>query len=270
MIEYSLVIIKPDARERGLEKEIYNNLNMLGLQVENIGVVKFDLQLLMDFYQWSKIDFPAEMEGYMCIEPLPILIASGKDAIAKTMTFKEGLRKKYFSGPLKNLFHCPVSREESRWQYNFLLQKGAIMTKPRTRNQVEVIVFKRTKSGKYLFLMLLRSPERGGFWQPVTGNVEVGESFENAALREVREELGIDNVIWLIDTQYSYEFFDNGMDQFEKIFGAEVAEDQEVRLSSEHTKCCWVSKDRAINDYLKYPGNKEGLRRLFDKLSQKP
>lgn len=269
MIEYSLVIIKPDAREKGLEKEIRNDLTALGLQVENIGIIKFDLQLLMDFYQWSKIDFPVEMEGYMCIEPLPILVASGKDAIAKTMSYKEGLRKKHFNGPLKNLFHCPVSHEESQWQYNFLQQKGAIMTKSRTRNQVEAIVFKRTISGEYLFLMLLRTPERGGFWQPVTGNVEVDESFENAALREIREELGIDSVIQLIDTEYSYEFFDNGMDQFERIFGVEVSEDQEVRLSPEHTEYCWASKDEAINDYLKYSGNKEGLRRLFDKLNQK-
>jgi 8-oxo-dGTP pyrophosphatase MutT (NUDIX family) len=117
--------------------------------------------------------------------------------------------------------------------------------------------------------MLLRTPERGGFWQPVTGNVEVGESFENAALREVREELGIDSVIQLIDTEYSYEFFDNGMDQFERIFGVEVTDDQEVRLSPEHTEYCWVSRDKAINDYLKYPGNKEGLRLLFDKLCRK-
>ncbi len=224
----------------------------------------------MDFYQWSEIDLPVEMENYMCIEPLPILIASGKNAITKVISCKEELRKEYFNGPLKNLFHCPVSHEESQWQYNFLKNKGVIMTKSRTRNQVEAIVFKKTKSGEYLFLMLLRAPERGGFWQPVTGNVEIGESFENAALREVYEELGIDNVIQLIDTEYYYEFFDNGMDQFERIFGVEVADDQEIELSSEHTKYCWLSKDKAINNYLKYPGNKEGLRRLSEKLNQRP
>mgnify|MGYP001576940004 FL=1 len=37
MIEYSLIIIKPDTRERGLEKEIYDSLSILGLQTEKIG-----------------------------------------------------------------------------------------------------------------------------------------------------------------------------------------------------------------------------------------
>lgn len=269
MIEYSLIIIKPDAHERGVEKEIYDGLSILGLKLEKIGKVHFDLKFLMEFYQWTQIDFPVEMENYMCTQPLPILVASGKNAITKTMVCKEQLRKKYFNGPLKNIFHCPVSREESQWQYNFLLNKGVIMTKSRTRNQVEAIVFQKSDSGEYLYLMLLRAPERGGFWQPVTGNVEVGESFENAALREVDEELRIKKTVQLIDTEYSYEFFDNGMDQFEKIFGVEVQAGQEVVLSSEHTEYYWATKDEAINKYLKYPGNKEGLRRLHKILTGK-
>lgn len=269
MIEYSLIIIKPDAYERGVEKEIYDGLSFLGLKLEKIGKVHFDLNLLMDFYQWVQIDFPVEMENYMCIEPLQILIASGKNAITKTMSCKKDLRKKYFNGPLKNLFHCPVSYEESQWQYNFLLNKGAIMSKSRTRNQVEAIVFQKSNSSEYLYLMLLRSPERGGFWQPVTGNVEVGESFENAVLREVDEELGINKPTQLIDTKYSYEFFDNNMDQFERIFGVEIQTGQEVVLSSEHTEYHWATKDEAINKYLKYPGNKEGLRRLHKILTEK-
>jgi len=137
----------------------------------------------------------------------------------------------------------------------------------RTPNQVEAIVFKRLPSGEFYFLMLKRIPSRGGFWQPVTGNVEANETFEAAALREVHEELGITETIQLIDTEYSYKFHDNGMDQFERIFGVEVSQDQEVRLSSEHSEFVWVSKDDALNVYLKYPGNKEGLRRLYQKVT---
>lgn len=140
--------------------------------------------------------------------------------------------------------------------------------KQRTKNQVEAIVFKALSSGEYSFLMLKRTPQRGGFWQPVTGNVEEGEAFEAAALREVREELRIENVVRLIDTGYSYEFTDNGLDQFERIFGVQVPLDTGVKLSSEHTEYRWTSKDEAIDSYLKYPGNKEGLRRLYQKLTE--
>ncbi len=211
-----------------------------------------------------------EMKNYMCVELLSVWLASGKNAITQTMSFKELFRKKHFNGPLKNFFHSPLTIEESQWQYNLLKNKGAIMSNTRTRNQVEAIVFKRLESGEFSFLMLKRVPKMGGFWQPVTGNVEVAESFEDAVLREVQEELGIDDIIKLIDTEFSYEFTDNNMDQFERIFGVEVSINQNVKLSSEHTEYCWVSRDEAINDYLKYPGNKEGLRRLYQKLINQP
>ncbi len=114
MIEYALIIIKPDAKARGLEEEIYEGLCRLNLQIDKVGNIHFDLNILMDFYQWSKIDFPTEMENYMCIEPLPIFIAGGKDAIKRTMVYKESVRKRFFNGPLKNLFHSPISFEESQ------------------------------------------------------------------------------------------------------------------------------------------------------------
>ena len=41
------------------------------------------------------------------------------------------------------------------------------------------------------FLTLLTTKERGGFWQPVTGGVESGESLSLAALREAKEETGL-------------------------------------------------------------------------------
>src|SRR5205807_8670670 len=39
-------------------------------------------------------------------------------------------------------------------------------------------------------LLLHRRPERGNFWQPITGGIEAGESPADAARREVLEEPG--------------------------------------------------------------------------------
>ncbi len=39
-------------------------------------------------------------------------------------------------------------------------------------------------------LLLLENPRRAGFWEPVNGAVEAGETLLEAALREVREEAG--------------------------------------------------------------------------------
>ena len=41
-------------------------------------------------------------------------------------------------------------------------------------------------------LLLLEHPHRSGWWEPVNGAVEAGETLLGAALREVREEVGTD------------------------------------------------------------------------------
>jgi lipoyl(octanoyl) transferase len=41
-------------------------------------------------------------------------------------------------------------------------------------------------------LLLRRAPDRGGFWQPVTGRLDPGETAAQAARRELREETGAD------------------------------------------------------------------------------
>ena len=267
--EFATIVIKPDAEERGLEQEIHAALVAQGLEVRKIGKVRFDLQFVRDFYQWSEIINPEAIGSYICITPLQYWIATGDGAVQKAMRVKWHLRTKYCRGPVKNLFHSPNSQEEAERQFNLLKQRKITMNSPRQnrRNQVEAIVYRTLASGEISYLMLKRTPARGGFWQPVTGKVEEHESFENAATREIAEELGITNVIRLVDTGYSYEFTENGIDQFEKIFGAQVSTDQKVTLSSEHTEYQWVSRDEALNTYLRYPGNKEGLRKLHEMLT---
>ena len=73
--------------------------------------------------------------------------------------------------------------------------------------QVDVIVFHKFEDG-YKYLMMKRTDERGGFWQPVTGGVEDGESIEQAAIREVYEETGYsrDEIIRIINLDYSFQF----------------------------------------------------------------
>ena len=134
----------------------------------------------------------------------------------------------------------------------------------KSNNQIEVIVFKQPLDAPPLFLMLKRAEDRGGFWQPVTGGVEVNESLEAAAKRELFEETGLTHVVRLIDTGFSYSFVDNGREHQEWIFGAEVHPDVIVQLSTEHTEAAWVTSQEAINDYLKWPGNKQGLTTLSE------
>ncbi len=139
------------------------------------------------------------------------------------------------------------------------------MSEIKTNNQVEVIIFKKEK-GQVLFLMLKRNPQKGGFWQPITGNVKPNENFREAALREMREETEITKFLEIIDTEYSFNFFDDGRVQHEKVFGVRVDNKTLIKLSSEHTEFRWVNKEEALSNYLKYPGNKTGLLKLCEKI----
>lgn len=55
---------------------------------------------------------------------------------------------------------------------------------------VVVYVMRRRKEDVQ-FLLLLRTPDRGGFWQTVSGGLERGETAWQTALREVHEETGL-------------------------------------------------------------------------------
>ena len=273
-VEFTVVVIKPDAIERGLESLVTEEIGNENLATRKVCDTSFSLAMVQLFYRWERIDNTPAIETYLCNRPLPVLVVYGVDAINKVLNVKKRLRIGLCIGRLKNLFHCSGTQPEAEWEYKLIRQQYIHMNtvntekKEKTNNQVEAIVFRQSPtSGIVEYLILKRNPQKGGFWQPVTGNVEVGEPFEMAAIREVREELGIKEILELIDTGFSFEFVDDGRKQLEKVFGVRVSTSQEITLSPEHTEFKWVPKEVALDVYLKYTGNKTGLTKLHEKLS---
>lgn len=132
--------------------------------------------------------------------------------------------------------------------------------------QVDVIVTHKFNDG-YKYLMMKRTEDRGGFWQPVTGGVEDGESISEAAIREVFEEAGYksDEIKNLIDLDYSFQFKLKNKDWWitEYVFGAEVSHPDFIRLPREHEKVIWCSYEEALK-LLKWDTNIETLKLLRD------
>ena len=104
----------------------------------------------------------------------------------------------------------------------------------RIARDVSVQLFRRGAHGVQ-FLMLRRTPARGGFWQPVTGAPLRGETDEAAALREVREETGWDVSVSLqpLDLNYSYGLDDDLRDRWDRVYGSEVQEIEVVSFAAE-------------------------------------
>jgi dATP pyrophosphohydrolase len=95
----------------------------------------------------------------------------------------------------------------------------------RIPRDVSVHLF-RCEGDSVWFLLLRRIVARGGFWQGVTGAPLEGESDEQAALREVREETGWDAgpTIQSLDHTYSYALDDALRDRWDRVYGPEIRE----------------------------------------------
>jgi len=126
--------------------------------------------------------------------------------------------------------------------------------------QVEAIIF-RKNGNKTEYLLLKRVPEKNGFWQPVTGGLEEGETRTEALFREIKEETGIKNPIRVIEGLYYFEFSDPNLNQ-EYVYGVEVSPTEELVLDGEeHSEYRWCSFQEALQ-LLSWKENKEALKKL--------
>ncbi len=102
-------------------------------------------------------------------------------------------------------------------------------------------------------LLLRRSPERGGFWQPVTGRIEPGESPEAAAGRELSEETGYPGPVRSLEYRHGFALTP-GVNRVregtlvvaeEHAFVAQLGAAADPQLSHEHTAHAWFAPEQA-------------------------
>jgi dATP pyrophosphohydrolase len=131
--------------------------------------------------------------------------------------------------------------------------------------QVQAIVFKKI-SRRLHYLLLKRTPEREGFWQPVTGGLEEGETVIEALERVVLEETGIRNIIGIIVDVHYFEYSDSCFIK-EYVFGVEIHPDEKIVIDGkELCQFRWCGFQEAL-ELLKWSENKEALSRLNKILS---
>lgn len=108
------------------------------------------------------------------------------------------------------------------------------------------VVFSIKYSGNVFFLLLRYS---AGHWDFPKGNIEDGEDEVQAACREIREETGIENVVFLEGfnkkVEYNYRRHRNVIHK-EVVFFLAKTESQRVILSNEHIAYSWTDFDSAL------------------------
>jgi len=124
---------------------------------------------------------------------------------------------------------------------------------------VDVYVI-RPYRAEWLVLALERamSTRCPGSWETVHGRMEPGERPEDAAVREVREEAGLD-----VDRLYSitcqpFYLHTLGAVQMAVVFAAFVREPADVTLGDEHVRCEWLPMTEAATRFT-WPREREAL-----------
>lgn len=109
-----------------------------------------------------------------------------------------------------------------------------------------VIIYRVDDKGKYLYLVLKYA---GGHWDFAKGKKEQGETDIETALREVREETGINDVEICkgFEREIEYEFMEDGGNMIHKsvIFFLGRTLTKEIVLSDEHQEYIWHKYDDA-------------------------
>jgi len=142
------------------------------------------------------------------------------------------------------------------------------------RRPEEVQVF-ICRGGGAEFLVLHRRPESGGYWHTAAGALEDGESPEEAALRELREELDLDGSgrFWPVCYRDSYPAANEpperqaqwpaGTEAIARAgFIVEAPPTFEPTLNDEHDDYRWCNRDEAIALF-HWPDVGEALEQLW-------
>jgi dATP pyrophosphohydrolase len=114
---------------------------------------------------------------------------------------------------------------------------------------VSVLVVVHTPA---LEVLLLERADRPGFWQSVTGSQNEGETLRDTAVRELREETGLDAAHFGLDDwnkQNRFEIFQHWRNRYapgvthnmEHVFSLEVPRPLAITLQpAEHLRYEWV------------------------------
>lgn len=125
-----------------------------------------------------------------------------------------------------------------------------------------------------LQVLLLERADHPGYWQSVTGSCDPGETPYQTAVREVREETGLEAEAFRLSDwgmQYEFEIYPEWRHRYapgvthntEHVFALELPAPLAVRLAPrEHLDYLWLPRDAAVQKVFSWT-NAAALERLL-------
>lgn len=125
------------------------------------------------------------------------------------------------------------------------------------------VLFRRNKKIKYLIIQY-----GWGHWEFSRGLIEKGESLEDAARREIGEEVGIKDIEFVPGfkewTKFFYKHEGKSIMKIATFLLAET-KSRDVKLSFEHKDYAWLEYEET-SEKLSFRGSKEILKKANDLL----
>jgi len=130
-----------------------------------------------------------------------------------------------------------------------------------------------------LQVLLLERADHPGYWQSVTGSQDEGETLAQTAIREVREETGLDAIRyrladWRMENEYEifpewrWRYAPGVTRNTEHVFGLLLPAPLAVRLAPrEHLAYQWLPHDRAAEKVFSW-SNARALRALPERVGR--
>jgi dihydroneopterin triphosphate diphosphatase len=127
-----------------------------------------------------------------------------------------------------------------------------------------------------LEVLIMERADKPGFWQSVTGSLELGETPYQAAIREVQEETGLNALdfdfqdwqasnVYDIYPHWRHRYAPEVSQNTEHLFGLMLPTAMPVQLApNEHTQYQWVDWREAAKRVFSWT-NVDALKRLGDK-----
>jgi type II secretory ATPase GspE/PulE/Tfp pilus assembly ATPase PilB-like protein/8-oxo-dGTP pyrophosphatase MutT (NUDIX family) len=120
----------------------------------------------------------------------------------------------------------------------------------------------RTDGWRVLALQRSRATRCPNSWETVHGHIEAGEQPEDAALREVREETGLEvERLYNVCVQPFYLHKRQAV-ELAVVFAGFVSPGSSIRLGEEHTRSEWLTPERALERFA-WPRERQALRDIL-------
>ncbi len=139
------------------------------------------------------------------------------------------------------------------------------------KRKVQVVVARRSRDD-WEVLSLKTNKKRGGFWQNITGSVDKGEDFLDAAIRETNEESAyrVQNKKEIKEL-FEFEYFSPKFNKqcIEKVYLIITTHNWEVKLdANEHVEYQWRSLKSFSQDLYEHESNFKAIKKTQEHINE--